>query len=328
MKTGAPTTASTSTLSARHLLRWLLAVQALAAGLIAWAVAGLFGIPAALALLCGLACVILVRLAISANNFAMSRRLGSVTPERHQLHVLQRLRLFAEEFASSMLYTSWFIPRGSARMRLHPANGIAPVVLLHGYGCNSGYWSHLIPLLEAAGISHASIDLEPLTAAIDDYVPQVARGIDALCAASGAGQVLVIAHSMGGLVARAYLRAHGASRIAHIITLGTPHHGTALADLGPGRNAVQMRLLAANTWLQALAASETLATRALITSIYTHHDNIVVPQTSGELPGARNLDIGGVGHVALARNTRVLALVVDEIVMMFRTQNNVWQRHR
>ena len=27
-----------------------------------------------------------------------------------------------------------------------------PVLLLHGYGCNSGYWTHLTPLLDAARI--------------------------------------------------------------------------------------------------------------------------------------------------------------------------------
>jgi pimeloyl-ACP methyl ester carboxylesterase len=39
-----------------------------------------------------------------------------------------------------------------------------PVLLLHGYGCNSGYWAHLAPRLDAARISHASVDLEPVWA--------------------------------------------------------------------------------------------------------------------------------------------------------------------
>jgi hypothetical protein len=70
---------------------------------------------------------------------------------------------------------------------------------------------------------------------------------------------------------------------------------------------------AASAWLRELAASEGPATRALITSIYTHHDNIIAPQTSSLLPGARNLEFGGVGHVALGSNARVLAEVMREI---------------
>jgi hypothetical protein len=56
------------------------------------------------------------------------------------------------------------------------------------------------------------------------------------------------------------------------------------------------------------------AARALITSIYTHHDNIVAPQTSSVLPGARNIAFGGVGHVALGRN-RILNQVLDDCLM-------------
>jgi hypothetical protein len=119
---------------------------------------------------------------------------------------------------------------------------------------------------------------------------------------------------MGGLVARAWMRVHGSARVARVITLGSPHHGTALARVGPGANAAQMRRAEhGGTWLQALDAGETAQTRALITSIYTHHDNIVAPQTSSVLAGARNIGFGGVGHVALGSNPRVLAEVMREL---------------
>jgi triacylglycerol esterase/lipase EstA (alpha/beta hydrolase family) len=201
--------------------------------------------------------------------------------------------------------------RARAGTRIYPDSPHPPVLLLHGYGCNSGYWAHLTPLLDAARISHATVDLEPVVAAIDDYVPAVERAVDALCAATGAPQVTIVAHSMGGLVARAWMRAHGHARVARLVTLGTPHHGTALARLGLGENAVQMRQGA--RWLRLLADSEDAATRALVTSIYTHHDNIVSPQTSSVLPGARNIEFGGIGHVALGANPRVLAEVMREI---------------
>ena len=106
-----------------------------------------------------------------------------------------------------------------------------------------------------------------------------------------------------------------------MITLGTPHHGTCLASFGVGRNAAQMRRAGAadgleSAWLRELAAGESAATRALITSIYTHHDNIIAPQTSCCLDGARNIAFGGVGHVALGRNRRVLARVMQEIAAL------------
>ena len=114
---------------------------------------------------------------------------------------------------------------------------------------------------------------------------------------------------MGGLAARAWMRRYGSARVARVITLGTPHHGTALARFGPGANAVQMRR--EGPWLRDLAASEGPDVRARIVSIYTHHDNIVAPQDSSVLPGARNIAFGGVGHVALGSNPRVLAEVLQ-----------------
>ena len=144
------------------------------------------------------------------------------------------------------------------------------------------------------------------------------RAVEALCAAAGAPKVVIVAHSMGGLVARAWLRKHGAARVARVITLGTPHHGTCLASFGVGRNAQQMRRAGCpdgseSDWLRTLAAGESAATRALLTSIYTHHDNIISPQTSSFLAGAHNIAMGGVGHVAMGRNRRVLAQVMREI---------------
>ncbi len=273
------------------------------------------------ALAAGAALLLLLRVALTANNFVITARHASATPAQFRLRPLAGLRLFGEEFIATLLQTSWFMPRAGAYERIYPDSAHPPVLLLHGYGCNSGYWAQLTPLLDAARISHATLDLEPVLGAIDDYVPLVARACAALCSKSNEPKVIIVAHSMGGLVARAYLRDHGAARIAHVFTLGTPHHGTSLASFGVGRNAAQMRRSGTadapeSGWLRALAAAETPASRALITTLFTHHDNIVAPQTSSLLTGARCIELGGVGHVALGRNRRVLARLMDEIAAL------------
>ncbi|WP_307188902.1 alpha/beta fold hydrolase [Massilia sp. KIM] len=298
-------------LSARAMLELVLALQAL--GALGIGLAVLYWLEASrwTALAAGLGSVVLVRAAINANNFRMAARCASPTPEEFRLRPLASLRLFLEEFAASMMYSSWHGVRGVARTRIYPECMLPPVLLLHGYGCNSGYWRRLLPRLEAARISHATLDMEPITGDIDGFARQVEEAVEALRCASGAGKVILVGHSMGGLVGRAWMRAYGTARLARLITLGSPHAGTGLAALGIGANARQMRR--DGDWLRALGASETPASRALITSIYTHHDNIVSPQTSSELAGARNLAFGGVGHVALGRNPRVLDAVMDEI---------------
>lgn len=323
-------------MSARRLLQLLLAVQALAALAIGLAAMNILGASRWQALAAGLGSVVLVRLLINANNFLMSVRFASPTPEAFRLGWGARLRMFGEEFSASMLQSSWTMPRASARTRIYPDAEALPVLLLHGYGCNSGYWSHLVPRLDAARISHASVDLEPLMGDIDGYAPLVERAVEALCGAAGAARVVIVAHSMGGLVARAWMRACGTARVARVITLGTPHHGTCLAAFGLGLNAAQMRRAATGraapgragadeppecAWLRALAQGEDAAARALVTSIYSHHDNIIAPQTSSVLPGARNLAFGGVGHVALGRNRRVLDALMGEIAAAARERD-------
>ncbi|MFC5459147.1 alpha/beta fold hydrolase [Massilia niabensis] len=312
-------------MSARRMLRKFLLVQALAGTAIALAAWRWFGAAPWAAVALGLASVVLVRLAINMNNFLVSACFASPTPPEFRIGWAGRVRLLAEEFKSSMLHTSWFMPRATACMRVYESSLVpahvpphAPVLLVHGYGCNSGYWSYLIPRLDRARISHASVDLEPVLGDIDGYVPLVQQAVEELCRATGAGQVALVAHSMGGLVVRAWMRVHGTARVARVITLGSPHHGTGMAKFGRGPNVVQMRCNrgVASDWLQELGRSEDPATRALITSIYTHHDNIVSPQTSSHLPGARNIEFGGVGHVALGCNARVLDAVMGELAAL------------
>src|SRR5471030_1662092 len=294
----------------RRILILLLLVQAGAVLALAGIAARYTQLAPLPAIICSAALLLLVRLAITAHNFGLSWRARSATPAAHQLAPGGRLRLFLREFRASMLTSSWSMLRPVGLQLPAKPRGL-PVLLIHGYGCNGGYWRPLSARLRAAGISHYAIDLEPPTAGIDDYVPQVQAASEMLRAASGADSMVIVAHSMGGLVARAWLRRHGDARLACLITLGTPHHGTALARLGLGRNARQMRR--DGDWLPALSGAETAARRAAITSLFSHHDNIVAPQESCRLPGARNVEFAGIGHVELGRAEVVLDVVMAEI---------------
>ena len=302
-----------------RLLKIVLVLQLLAAAGL-WLLAVRFWqVAPGPALLLAPGLLILVRALITANNFCLNWRYRSATPAQYRLRPGAWWRMFFEEFGATLLASSWSMAWPGVARRIWPDGAGPPVLLIHGYGCNRGYWTQLGALLRQAHISHYAIDLEPVAAAIDDYVPQVQRAVLSLCAASGSERVIIVAHSMGGLVARACLRAHGSAHVARVIMLGTPHHGTRLASFGFGRNARQMRRsgrasdACGSTWLTALAGAEDAPQRALLTSIYSHHDNIVAPQTSCHLPGAKNIEVGGIGHVALGSNRRVLRCVLDEI---------------
>jgi len=304
-----------------RILKWLMLLQVLAVLGFAYLAMQAWGVASpAMALLLAVAMLLAMRALIVARNFWQSRSFGSPVPQEYQLGVRGAARLFLGELRATLWTSSW----GMLRPRLHAADCITPgqglpVLLVHGYVCNGGYWTKLSRQLAQAGIVHKAIDLEPIDANIDGYVTQVEQALQVLCTLTGKPQAIIVAHSMGGLVARAWLRHYGAARVARIITIGTPHHGTALANLAAGTNARQMSRIggAPSGWLAQLAASEAPETRALITSMYSHHDNIVAPQSSAHLPGARNIAFGGIGHVALASDARVLRQLVAEITIKY-----------
>lgn len=300
--------------------RALLILQLIVAAGVAWLAAQRFHIESpALALLLGVVFVLLLRLLITANNFSLAWRYRSETPPEYRLQWRQAGGLFFGEYKATMTASSWTMPFKAFDKRIARQPAGPPVLLVHGYGCNSGYWHSMSKALAQAQASHYAVDLEPVTGDIDEYVPLIHAAVERMCSETGHDRVMIVAHSMGGLAVRAYLRNHGSNRIAKVVTLGTPHHGTGLAQFGIGTNTIQMRWTVgeqeglSSPWLRALAADEDQAAYRLFVSIYSHHDNIVSPQTSSHLAGAKNIALHGIGHVALAFHPAVQALVVDEI---------------
>jgi pimeloyl-ACP methyl ester carboxylesterase len=144
-----------------------------------------------------------------------------------------------------------------------------------------------------------------------EFADQVAAKIDAMLEATGAARVAIVGHSMGGLVARTYLRRHGAQKVSTVMMLGTPHHGSIHACLFPGLSFAQLR--PGNAWLADLNRAEGAPAGVRLVSLWSWHDSMVAPQTSSRLAGAENIELSGIGHNALLGDRRVFALVAEEL---------------
>jgi hypothetical protein len=107
---------------------------------------------------------------------------------------------------------------------------------------------------------------------------------------------------MGGLVVRAYIRRYGIAKLARVLTIGAPHHGSVHAWLMIGTSLGQIR--PGNPWLVALNR-ERLDPALRFVSLWSWHDSMVAPQTSAELPGAVDMSMIGVGHNALLGDAEV-----------------------
>ena len=177
-------------------------------------------------------------------------------------------------------------------------DGRRGVLLIHGFVCNRGLWNPWLQRLREDGVAVVAINLEPVFASIERYVPQVEAAVKRLEDATGQPPV-VVAHSMGGLVLRRWWAEHGDdARLHHAITIGTPHGGTWLARFAMSSNSREMRQL--SDWLLSVAAREKPGRAARFTCFYSHCDNIVFPPATATLPGADNRHLSGVAHVHMA----------------------------
>jgi predicted alpha/beta hydrolase family esterase len=183
------------------------------------------------------------------------------------------------------------------------------VLFIHGYMCNRATWR---PWLFGGGLAGrwncATVTLEPVFGAVDRYPELVHAAVERLRTASGAERVTLVCHSMGGLVARAYLRAHGHHAVARVVTIDTPHHGTLFARLGHGDNTRQMQL--ACDYVRRLAADDEPVEFVCIAS---QHDNLIVPRDNQILACAEAIWFERIGHLAMTDDDDVLAKLLEVV---------------
>jgi triacylglycerol lipase len=146
--------------------------------------------------------------------------------------------LVAAAVAVALVGLAWWLERRRPRPPALPPLAATrhPIVLVHGYfgfirlgaGPLAGeYFRGVTGALERAGAVVYRPRLPMLAG-----VARRARALADFLTAIDADRVNIIAHSMGGLDARYALAKLGiAGKVASLITIGTPHRGTPLAEL-------------------------------------------------------------------------------------------------
>jgi pimeloyl-ACP methyl ester carboxylesterase len=231
------------------------------------------------------------------------------SPDRPTIR--QLLLAWLEEAAIASRVFGWRQPFRASAVPDHvpaAARGRRGVVLVHGFFCNRGLWNPWLERLAAEGIPCVAVTLEPPFGSIDRYVESIDAAVHRLESATGNAPVLV-GHSMGGLAIRAW-RALGnrEGRFHRIVTIGSPHRGTAVARHARTRNGLEMQL--GSPWLEALGSAEGDGSHDRFTCFWGHCDNIVFPTRGATLPGADNRHVAGTPHVAMAFHPDVLDYVI------------------
>ncbi|MDL2315913.1 alpha/beta hydrolase [Desulfovibrio sp. OttesenSCG-928-A18] len=135
-----------------------------------------------------------------------------------------------------------FIRRKPGRAAKGEKAGLPPVILVHGLNNNAAVWLYIARRLEKAGyrvstFSYSSffVPLEKIMEGLDAHVRLVRDAADGR-------RPLFVCHSLGGLLVRRWLMAEGNSaRCGGLVTLSTPHQGSKMAALAPGRTGQSIR---------------------------------------------------------------------------------------
>jgi len=297
-------------------LRLLLIAELCAYAAIGWWIHARLGWSAAALAALAVAASIAIRLAIVCGGVIVSNLARSPRTPDQRLGPAGALALLLREWHSVLSTNYRLFPFDRWALRPDPPARPAetpPVLFVHGYFSNRGYFNRIVPMLESRGVGPVFTPNFPSAFGSIERLAEALHGeIERICAATGQSRLVLVCHSMGGLAARSYLCEHGAARVRKLVTIGTPHHGTVVAWFGTGRNAAQMR--PGSGYLRALEAREGGAGPACETvSIYTPHDNLVAPQASSILPRARNVAVPGRGHVDLLESARLLEVLLEEL---------------
>ena len=119
---------------------------------------------------------------------------------------------------------------------------------------------------------------------------EIADAVSSFRSSLGVEAVDVVAHSMGGLAARHYLRfLGGADQVRRVVFLGTPHRGTVLASLAWGEGAEDM--VPGSEFLERLNEGRAVPEGVQALALRTPLDLRVLPASSAILPGVHNVEV-------------------------------------
>jgi len=186
-----------------------------------------------------------------------------------------------------------------------------PVILLHGLFQNRSCLFWLQYRLRCSGYRQVISINTPPWRDMETSTEGLAKKVDELRIKLKVTKVILIGHSMGGMITRNYVQNRGGAAYVHgMVTLGSPHHGSKLAPFA--LSPMGKSLLPGSRFLVEFN-SITWPKETPAVSIFTRYDNIVLPADSAKMKGAEQVELDGMGHTALLFHPRSLQAIIDAL---------------
>ncbi len=159
------------------------------------------------------------------------------------------------------VHMTWWDAR-DGNSEIYYKSSLPIVLLVHGIYSSDQIWGQLESTLQSNGFSTFRVGavlnqagLYPNNGDITQLANQLRRAVNTVKQQTGASKVNVVAHSMGGLVTRWYIKNSYQNDINKLITLGTPNEGAPIAE-GPIARFFGQRLGGSNSTLADTARTQ------------------------------------------------------------------------
>lgn len=185
-----------------------------------------------------------------------------------------------------------------------------PVLFVHGWNSSQATWDTAVASFKAAGYVDAELfrwsydTSQSNTVTAEDIRTRVAS----IRTQTGWDKVDVVAHSMGSLSSRYYLKNLGGDAfVDDWVSLGGPNHGTDTANLCTQTSCREMRI--GSAFLTALNSGDESPGAPASSTWWSPCDTVINPDSSVPVAGATNTKTACISHGALTTDSTVLSQV-------------------
>jgi triacylglycerol esterase/lipase EstA (alpha/beta hydrolase family) len=254
------------------------------------------------------AAVVLGCVAYDAATYGLAFRVGPRPPHLVRTALVE----LASVVVLMILWPLWWV-LGASYQLAEQGEGKKrnPVILLHGLFMNRSQWLWLGRHLIRRGVGnlYGTSYFSPQSVATS--ARHLQKFVAEVMARENASQVDIVAHSLGGLVARYYIEKLGGSEhVARLVTIGSPHKGTRLGRLGLWLLPVARELSAESELLAGLRPLDAVK----YTSIWSRSDAVVVPADSSSVaPAGTDCVFDDMGHLTMLLSSRVADRIVEHL---------------
>lgn len=186
-----------------------------------------------------------------------------------------------------------------------------PVLLVHGYVNHPNVWWLQRRWLNSLGLGPIyTISLGHPFKSIRTYAEKVKAKAEEIAKETGREDLILIGHSMGGLVSAWYATKLAKEKtVTDLITIASPLEGTPMARIGIGPNAKEMN--PNSEFIQELRKAIQENQTIRFYHIATRRDQLVIPGTSALIIGHNHFVFDDLGHASLLYSKRTAKQIAE-----------------